>query len=131
MKSTVEQLSPTRVRLNVEVPFEELKPSLDAAYKKGILDDEKALVGSMNIDRSAFDLRRELGLTTSDPVIVGRLREVFQSDWDIAHHYEPPDPLKPRLANHGIVQLFAMIVVILMLVHLVTLIAGEPLTGRR
>ena len=34
MKSTAENLSPTRVRLSVEVPFDELKPSLDAAYKK-------------------------------------------------------------------------------------------------
>jgi trigger factor len=34
VKSTAEKLSPTRVRLSVEVPFEELKPSLDAAYKK-------------------------------------------------------------------------------------------------
>ena len=34
MKSTVETLGPTRVRLAVEVPFEELKPSFDAAYKK-------------------------------------------------------------------------------------------------
>ena len=34
MKSTVETLNPTRVKLTVEVPFEELKPSLDAAYKK-------------------------------------------------------------------------------------------------
>ena len=34
MKSTAENLSPTRVRLSVEVPFEELQPSLDAAYKK-------------------------------------------------------------------------------------------------
>jgi trigger factor len=34
VKSTVENLSPTRVRLAVEVPFEELKPSLDSAYKK-------------------------------------------------------------------------------------------------
>ena len=34
MKSTVESLSPTRARLTVEVPFEELEPSLDAAYKK-------------------------------------------------------------------------------------------------
>jgi trigger factor len=33
VKSTVEQLSPTRVRINVEVPFEELKPDFDAAYK--------------------------------------------------------------------------------------------------
>lgn len=33
MKSTVETLSPTRVRLAVEVPFDELRPSLDRAYK--------------------------------------------------------------------------------------------------
>jgi trigger factor len=33
VKSTVESLSPTRAKLTVEVPFEELKPSLDAAYK--------------------------------------------------------------------------------------------------
>jgi trigger factor len=33
VKSTVEQLSPTRVRINVEVPFEELKPDFDKAYK--------------------------------------------------------------------------------------------------
>ncbi len=34
MKSAVENLTPTRAKLTVEVPFEELKPSLDAAYKK-------------------------------------------------------------------------------------------------
>ncbi len=34
MKSAVETLSPTRAKLTVEVPFEELKPSLDSAYKK-------------------------------------------------------------------------------------------------
>ncbi|HEU5331656.1 MAG TPA: trigger factor [Actinocrinis sp.] len=34
MKSAVETLDPTRVRLTVEVPFAELKPSLDTAYKK-------------------------------------------------------------------------------------------------
>jgi trigger factor len=34
VKSAVETLNPTRVRLTVEVPFEELKASLDAAYKK-------------------------------------------------------------------------------------------------
>jgi trigger factor len=32
VKSAVETLNPTRVKLTVEVPFEELKPSLDAAY---------------------------------------------------------------------------------------------------
>ncbi|MGH3861296.1 trigger factor [Actinokineospora sp.] len=34
MKSTVEHLSPTRVRINVEVPFDELKPNFDRAYRK-------------------------------------------------------------------------------------------------
>jgi trigger factor len=34
VKTDVETLNPTRVRLTVEVPFEELKPSVDAAYRK-------------------------------------------------------------------------------------------------
>ena len=34
MKSTVEQLSPTRVRINVEVPFTELQPDFDLAFKE-------------------------------------------------------------------------------------------------
>ncbi len=34
MKTDVEELSPTRVRLTVEVGFEELKPSLDRAYRE-------------------------------------------------------------------------------------------------
>src|ERR1700692_3418483 len=34
VKSTVEQLSPTRVRINVEVPFKELQPDFDRAYKE-------------------------------------------------------------------------------------------------
>ncbi|HSN11970.1 MAG TPA: trigger factor [Propionibacteriaceae bacterium] len=34
MKSAVETLTPTRVKLTVEVPFEELQPALDAAYKR-------------------------------------------------------------------------------------------------
>lgn len=33
MKSTVEHVNPTRVKLNVEVPFDELKPHFDKAYK--------------------------------------------------------------------------------------------------
>jgi trigger factor len=34
VKSSVENVGPTRVKLAVEVPFDELKSSLDAAYKK-------------------------------------------------------------------------------------------------
>jgi len=34
VNSTVEPLGPTRVKLNVEVPFEELAPAIDTAYKR-------------------------------------------------------------------------------------------------
>ncbi len=33
MRSTTESLSPTRVKLTIEVPFDEFKPNLDQAYK--------------------------------------------------------------------------------------------------
>ena len=41
MKSTVEQLNPTRVKVTVEVPFAELEPDFDKAYK--------SLAGQVNI----------------------------------------------------------------------------------
>jgi len=59
-----------------------------------VIDRARALVGSMNIDRSAFDLRRELGLVFSAPEAIERLRAVFRADWDGSHHYDPPDPLE-------------------------------------
>ena len=34
MKTDVEELSPTRVKLTIEVPFDELKASLDKAYRE-------------------------------------------------------------------------------------------------
>src|SRR5690349_14338628 len=34
VKSAVESIDPTRAKLTIEVPFEELKPSLDAAYQR-------------------------------------------------------------------------------------------------
>src|SRR6202007_2451985 len=56
-----------------------------------IADSEHALLGSMNIDRSAFDMRRELGITVTGQDVVTRLKEVFDSDWELSHHYDPPD----------------------------------------
>jgi len=58
-----------------------------------IVDGAHALLGSMNIDRSAFDLRRELGTTLADPAIVGRLVQTFNNDWTTSHRYDAPDPL--------------------------------------
>ena len=66
-----------------------------------IIDDKRALVGSMNIDRSAFDLRRELGVVTEEGGVVKRLRKVFDNDWHEAKPYEAPDPLKPETHHEG------------------------------
>lgn len=60
-----------------------------------IVDNEHALLGSMNIDRSAFDLRRELGIKITDRSVLARLREIFDTDWNLSQHYDPPDPLEP------------------------------------
>ena len=56
VKSAVETLSPTRAKVTVEVPFEDLKPNLDAAYKKiaaqiNIPGFRKGKVPPMVIDR--------------------------------------------------------------------------------
>lgn len=62
-----------------------------------IADGTRALVGSMNIDRSAFDLRRELGAIVTDPQALVVLRGSFETDWDESHRYDPPDPMALHL----------------------------------
>jgi cardiolipin synthase len=66
-----------------------------------IADGERAQGGSMNIDRSAFDLRRELGVVVGDAHIIKALTKVFERDWDQAKSYEAPDPLQPEKHNEG------------------------------
>jgi cardiolipin synthase len=73
--------------------------NLRAHAKLVIVDRSRALLGSMNIDRSAFDLRRELGIMTDDPSVVERLLTVFDADWTSSHQYHAPDPLRPD--QHG------------------------------
>ena len=62
-----------------------------------IVDDQRAIVGSTNIDRSAFDLRRELAAIVTDADAVNALRRQFREDWDEAHHYDAPDPMSLHL----------------------------------
>ena len=66
-----------------------------------LVDGAYAQTGSMNIDRSAFDLRRELGIESDAPEVVARLRSTFQADWDAAKKYQAPDPLDPSLHEEG------------------------------
>jgi cardiolipin synthase A/B len=66
-----------------------------------LVDGTFAQTGSMNIDRSAFDLRRELGIISDAAAVVERLREVFQSDWECSKRYSAPDPLEPSAHENG------------------------------
>ena len=44
---------------------------------------------------------------------------------------QPPNPLKVRMINYNVVQLFMVVVLLLMLAHVVTLVVGHPVTGRQ
>jgi len=66
-----------------------------------LVDGAYAQTGSMNIDRSAFDLRRELGIESDAPEIVERLQATFEADWKAAEKYVAPDPLDPTFHEEG------------------------------
>ncbi len=66
-----------------------------------LVDGAFAQTGSMNIDRSAFDLRRELGIESDAPEVVARLKEMFEIDWEAASKYHAPDPLDPTCHEEG------------------------------
>ena len=58
-----------------------------------IADNERAITGSMNLCRTAFDQRRELGIEITRPDIVRTLSATFSHDWEHSKHYLAPDPL--------------------------------------
>ena len=66
-----------------------------------LMDGAYAQTGSMNIDRSAFDLRRELGIESDAPEVVERLKATFKADWNAAEAYAAPDPLDPTFHEEG------------------------------
>ena len=43
---------------------------------------------------------------------------------------QPAQPLKVRMVNYHLIQMAAIVVVLLMAAHLVTLFAGRPVTGQ-
>lgn len=60
-----------------------------------LVDGAHAQIGSLEIDRSAFDLHRELGIESDAADVVGRLRDTFRTDWRQAQKWSVPDPLDP------------------------------------
>jgi phosphatidylserine/phosphatidylglycerophosphate/cardiolipin synthase-like enzyme len=66
-----------------------------------LVDGSGALTGSMNIDRSAFDVRRELGIEVDAPAVLQRLEQTFRADWKASTPYSAPDPLDPTYHELG------------------------------
>jgi cardiolipin synthase A/B len=66
-----------------------------------VADGKSALLGSMNLDRSAFDLRRELGVVVDAPAVVEQLAALFDHDWHKGEHWRPPDPLDADAHDAG------------------------------
>ncbi len=60
---------------------------LDSPYihaKAILVDDQRAFVGSENLTFTSFELNRELGVITTDPGVLTRLRKTMARDWEKA-----------------------------------------------
>jgi phosphatidylserine/phosphatidylglycerophosphate/cardiolipin synthase-like enzyme len=90
-------LSSLRMLKQAQIKLNRMK-HLKVHIKLLIADNERALIGSMNIHRSAFTVRRELGVIVAGQETMNRVLRIFEEDWHKSHEYDPPDPLAP--ASH-------------------------------
>ena len=56
-----------------------------------LADRERAIVGSINLAPGSFDGRRELAIETDDPVVIKRLHDVVQKDWEASRKLDLSD----------------------------------------
>ncbi|MCE1203805.1 MAG: phospholipase D-like domain-containing protein [Holophagaceae bacterium] len=90
------------------IPGAEVRSFDLAGVSKGILhakyfivDGREAFLGSQNFDWRALEHIHELGLRTSEPVIVSRLARLFALDWAFVETRKLPDlpPVPPMSAR--------------------------------
>jgi cardiolipin synthase len=56
-----------------------------------LVDDRRAIVGSINLSPGSFDGRRELAIETDGQHVVRRLSEAAQTDWKNSHKLDLTD----------------------------------------
>jgi phosphatidylserine/phosphatidylglycerophosphate/cardiolipin synthase-like enzyme len=56
-----------------------------------LADDERAIVGSINLSPGSFDGRRELAIETDAQHVVKRLNKAAQTDWSNSHKLDLTD----------------------------------------
>jgi phosphatidylserine/phosphatidylglycerophosphate/cardiolipin synthase-like enzyme len=97
------------------IPGAEVRSFDLAGVSKGILhakyfvvDGGEAFLGSQNFDWRALEHIHELGVRTSEPVIVSRLTRLFAIDWAFAERRELPGlPAQPPMSARSHVELVA------------------------
>jgi len=83
----VEGVGGLRILQDVGVKVHKLK-HLRLHGKLLLADDERAIVGSINLAPGSFDARRELAIEVDDAHVVSHLEKIAKHDWD---HSSPLD----------------------------------------
>jgi len=86
----VEGVSGLRILQDVGVKIRKLKP-LKLHAKLLFADEERAIIGSINLAPGSFDSRRELAIEVDDKDIVHRLHKTLQHDWENSHPLDLSD----------------------------------------
>lgn len=110
----LEQDSASVARIR-RIPGAEVRSFDLAGVSKGILhakyfvvDGGEAFLGSQNFDWRALEHIHELGVRTTDPLIVARLSDLFAIDWRFAQGGKRPDlPGGPPVTGRPAVELVA------------------------
>src|SRR5262249_42754825 len=76
----VEGVSGLRILKDVGVKVHKLK-HLKLHGKMLLADNERAIVGSINLAPGSFDSRRELAIEVRDPRVIKRLQKIVKHDW--------------------------------------------------
>ena len=77
----IEGVGGLRIMRDVGAKVHRLK-HLKLHGKMLLADEERAVIGSINLAPGSFDERRELAVETDAPQVIARLKEVTRRDWD-------------------------------------------------
>jgi len=77
----IEGVGGLRIMNDVGAKVHKLK-GLKLHAKMMLADDERAIVGSVNLAPGSFDGRRELAIEVNDGDVIERLKKVAEHDWD-------------------------------------------------
>jgi phosphatidylserine/phosphatidylglycerophosphate/cardiolipin synthase-like enzyme len=77
----IEGVGGLRIMRDVGAKVHRLK-HLKLHGKMLMVDEARAVIGSINLAPGSFDERRELAIETDAPEVIARLREVTRHDWE-------------------------------------------------